>query len=653
MLMTHQAEPSRIAAPEAPRLKYRPDIDGLRAVAVLSVLAFHMELAGFPGGFVGVDVFFVISGYLISAIVFSEIANGSYSIAAFYERRIRRIFPALFAMLLAFTACAFFCIFPSEMVNYAKSLLAATASVSNFYFWQHSGYFDSPSSNPLLHTWSLAVEEQFYVFFPLYLWAVRRFFPKYLRLSVAMLFVSSLVASAIVVLFSLSTAFYMPYTRAWELLLGTLLALDAFPRLSTGLLRNLAAIAGIAMIGYSVAAYRSTMLFPGLSALLPCVGSALLIHAGETGTSVVGRALAWRPVVFLGLISYSLYLWHWPVILLHKMGLILSMSEMPAWVVGQIAPRHYDDFVELLLSLLLAVLSWRFVERPFRSGRLRLNGRPLLAFAGGAVALCVTFACFAILTGGIEGRMSPDAERVASYHSSFRQSFRMGSCFLTPEFTMKDFDYGQCMHLASDRQNYLLVGDSHSATLWPGLAHSLAPANVLEASVSACRPILHQSGTSTCREMMDYVYCDFLPHHPVQGLLLQARWEPRDIAGLTETIAWARQHHISVILLGPIPEYDAPLPRLLGYSIAWHQPDYAAHHRITEPAEMDQRLQKLAESTWHVPYLSLYQALCSHGQCTEYADPAMGIPMLTDADHFTQPGSLYVMRKIAERGELP
>jgi hypothetical protein len=122
---------------------------------------------------------------------------------------------------------------------------------------------------------------------------------------------------------------------------------------------------------------------------------------------------------------------------------------------------------------------------------------------------------------------------------------------------------------------------------------------------------------------------------------------------LTETIAWARQHHISVILLGPIPEYDAPLPRLLGYSIAWHQPDYAAHHRITEPAEMDQRLQKLAESTWHVPYLSLYQALCSHGQCTEYADPAMGIPMLTDADHFTQPGSLYVMRKIAERGELP
>jgi peptidoglycan/LPS O-acetylase OafA/YrhL len=140
------------------RLKYRADVDGLRAIAVLSVMAFHMELSHFSGGFVGVDVFLVISGYLISAIVFSEISEGTYSITSFYERRIRRIFPALFAMLVLFSACTLIYIFPSEMVNYAKSLLAATASVSNFYFWQHSGYFDAPTSNPLLHTWSLAVE---------------------------------------------------------------------------------------------------------------------------------------------------------------------------------------------------------------------------------------------------------------------------------------------------------------------------------------------------------------------------------------------------------------------------------------------------------------------------------------------------------------
>src|SRR5215813_12350400 len=300
------------------RLKYRADIDGLRAVAVLSVMAFHMELSHFSGGFVGVDVFFVISGYLISAIVFSEISDGTYSITSFYERRIRRIFPALFGMLIVFSACASLYLFTSEMVNYAKSLLAATASVSNFYFWQHSGYFDSPTSNPLLHTWSLAVEEQFYILFPLYLWAVRRFYPKHLKLSVGVLVVASLFASAIVVHFNPITAFYMPYTRAWELLTGTLLALGIFPRFSSSWLRNSAALVGMLMIFCSVVTYSPTTLFPGLSALLPCVGAALIIHAGEGGTTLIGRVLSWRPVVFIGLISYSLYLWHWPVILLQK-----------------------------------------------------------------------------------------------------------------------------------------------------------------------------------------------------------------------------------------------------------------------------------------------------------------------------------------------
>src|SRR3984957_20193680 len=155
-------------------LKYRADIDGLRAVAVLSVLAFHIRLRGIQGGFVGVDVFFVISGYLISSIVFTEIAESRYSVIGFYERRIRRIFPALFAMLAVFSVFAIIYLLPAELIAYSKSMLAATASASNFYFWRHSGYFDSPTSYPLLHTWSLAVEEQFYILFPLFLVAVRK-----------------------------------------------------------------------------------------------------------------------------------------------------------------------------------------------------------------------------------------------------------------------------------------------------------------------------------------------------------------------------------------------------------------------------------------------------------------------------------------------
>src|SRR5579864_1650859 len=176
-------------------LKYRADIDGLRAVAVLSVLAFHIGLSRFKGGFVGVDVFFVISGYLISSIIFADINASRFTIAGFYERRIRRIFPALLALLAVASVVAVVYLLPSELVDYAKSMLAATGSASNLYFWLHSGYFSSPMSKPLLHTWSLAVEEQFYISFPLFLLVVRRFFPERLRAAVLILFFVSLVTS--------------------------------------------------------------------------------------------------------------------------------------------------------------------------------------------------------------------------------------------------------------------------------------------------------------------------------------------------------------------------------------------------------------------------------------------------------------------------
>ena len=309
-------------------LAYRADIDGLRAVAVLSVVAFHLGITKTPGGFVGVDVFFVISGYLISSIVFYEIASSRFSIVNFYERRIRRIFPALFAMLAGFSVLAAVYLLPTELVNYAKSLLAATASASNFYFWQHSGYFDAPLSQPLLHTWSLAVEEQFYLTFPLFLVVVRKVFPDKLRTAVVALFAMSLIASAVVVARNQSAAFYMPYTRAWELLLGTLLSLGMFPRMNSWLQRNAATIAGLAMIAFSVVFYSERTLFPGLSALVPCVGSALIIGAGETGPSVVSRFLSWRPMVFIGLISYSLYLWHWPIVVLQHMGVLIGLGSI-------------------------------------------------------------------------------------------------------------------------------------------------------------------------------------------------------------------------------------------------------------------------------------------------------------------------------------
>src|SRR5215471_15157188 len=367
---------------ETAAVKYRPDIDGLRAVAILSVMAFHIWPWRVSGGFIGVDVFFVISGYLISSILFSEIASNRFSVLAFYERRIRRIFPALFAMLIVVSAVISFFLLPNELIDYAKSVIAATTSSSNFYFWNHSGYFEAPMSKPLLHTWSLAVEEQFYLTFPVFLLLTRRFFPRFLKHAVVLLFFISLAASIVVVRYNPNTAFYMPYTRAWELLLGTIVSLGFFPRLSNAWLRNAVTVAGMGLIAYSALRYLPQTPFPGLAALAPCVGSALIIGAGESGRTLVGRALAWRPVVFIGLISYSLYLWHWPVIILNDLGLsvnpstALSGNPLALWL------QRSSLLARFAISLLLAILSWRFIERPFRrSSSRRIERQPLFAFS--------------------------------------------------------------------------------------------------------------------------------------------------------------------------------------------------------------------------------------------------------------------------------
>lgn len=634
-------------------LKYRADIDGLRAVAVLSVLAFHIRLRGVQGGFVGVDVFFVISGYLISSIVFSEIAESRYSVIGFYERRIRRIFPALFAMLAVLSVFAVIYLLPAELVAYGKSMLAATASASNFYFWQHSGYFDSPTSYPLLHTWSLAVEEQFYILFPLFLLLVRKLFPTRLRLSVIALFCVSLVASALVISRSREAAFYMPYTRAWELLLGTILSLGMFPRLQAWQ-RNLVTFGGIGLIAFSILFYTERTLFPGLSALAPCVGSALIIGAGESGSSLVGKILSWRPIVFIGLISYSLYLWHWPVIVLQQMGVFVGASAITSHRVAALLTEHrLDMIVEVLLSLVLGILSWRFVERPFRSGKLRLSGPPLFALAGAVMIILMGFSSLTVFAKGFKGRFPADALEVASIHHDSEEIVRTG-CFITSDYHFEKYNYNLCLHKddSGEKNNYLLLGDSHSAMLWSALSSSLPNANVMQASTFDCAPLLHAEPHPDCEKMIAYIFQSYLPSHQIQGLFMVGRWSEKQLPELTATIAWARQHNISVTVFGPVPEYDGPLPRLLAYSSAWNKPNFARQHRVDRIAAIDAKMQSLAASVWHVRYISLYQEICVVDSCAEYADGEHRIPIMDDDNHLNQFGANLVVRRLVAEGKL-
>ena len=355
---------------------YRPDVDGLRAIAIVSVLAYHCSEQVLPGGFIGVDVFFVISGYLITRILASELADGRYSIAAFYVRRAKRILPVLFLVLSTTLALGLVLLTPSELSGMGKTMAATAGFVSNVTFWMDTGYFDTVAERkPLLHTWSLAVEEQFYLLWPVLLaWMTRR------RWNIArMLWTGAVLSFALSCYFVVRhqpTAFFLLPGRAWELLMGAALALAVLPPIATRTQRNVSAVAGLAMIVGASLFLGRTSPFPGWNAVLPCVGTALLIHAGSSGETVVGRyLLSRRPVVFVGLISYSLYLWHWPLLSLARITQHGYLT--PAQTIGVVA-----------LSLVLSVFTWRYVERPFRvHGPIPSAAPVLIRYAFVSVAL--------------------------------------------------------------------------------------------------------------------------------------------------------------------------------------------------------------------------------------------------------------------------
>ncbi len=299
--------------------KYRPDIDGLRAVAVIPVVLFHTGLEFFSGGFVGVDIFFVISGYLISNIILNDISKNKFSILTFYERRIRRIFPALFVVLLLTLCAAMLILLPKELKYFGKELFAATFFYSNYQYMFSLGYAaPAAETKPLLHLWSLAVEEQFYIIFPVYLYLASRFSRNWLGVVTAALTLLSLAYGVMLVASNPEPAFFSTPARAWELMLGAMLAI--FPRktLAPQGVAELLTAAGLGAIVYAIFFYSSVTPFPGAAALAPCVGAALIIYVGESNPSYAGRLLSTGWFRYPGLISYSLYLWHWPMLVFIK-----------------------------------------------------------------------------------------------------------------------------------------------------------------------------------------------------------------------------------------------------------------------------------------------------------------------------------------------
>lgn len=634
-----------------PALTYRPDIDGLRAVAVMLVLAFHIGAFSAYGGFVGVDVFFVISGFLISSVILRDIEESRFSLIAFYERRIRRIIPALVVMLFVTAILCCYYQLPSQLENSAKSLLAATFSVSNIYFLLTTNYFSNNDAKPFLPTWSLAVEEQFYIFFPLFLLLIRRFFPGKFKAAIVSVAAASFVLSIFSVYAFPTAAFYLPITRAWELLLGTMLAMNLFPRIESSVWRNLFAATGLAGIVFCGFVYSARVPFPGVAALAPCLGAALIIAAGETGGSLVGRLLSLKPVVFIGLISYSLYLWHVPIILFQHM----SMLQIPN------ASNHVLKGTTLVVAMVVATLSWRFVETPFRKGSLMLKGTSAFQFAAGSAAVLTITGLAILALHGLPSRYTPQQLALASYIDTDFPA-RSGTCFIESGGpTTRRYDAEDCLRQDPARKNYLLIGDSHAAQLWYGLHSTFPNINFLQATASGCEPSIenkqlrlldrldnHLFG-DICRPMMDYVYGDYLVKHHVDRIVIAARWEQEDLPRLDATIKTLKGQGLDILLVGPIVQYDSDLPWLLVTSLRKNDATLPLRHRLTRYEGLDAEMKQLAAS-WGVSYVSYFDMLCQGTVCVERL--GSDTPLQSDYGHLTASGSMLVAERLKANNDF-
>lgn len=611
---------------------YRKDIDGLRAIAVMIVVLYHCGFArSVHGGFIGVDVFFVISGFLITSIIYSEAKAENFSIWTFYERRIRRILPAITVVYVTVLIASFFILMPGETVQQAKYAVSSMAFVSNVYFYSFIDYFDASSeTNALLHTWSLSVEEQFYIFFPpIFVWLYRSY-PRHLKLIIVGVAILTLAMSQWRVASDPSAAFYLVHYRAWELMIGSILAIGAVPFSSNRVVTNVAAALGLVLIVGSVLMLYSTSIFPGISALPSCLGAGLLIWSGGNRNTFVGSLLSLKPATAIGKISYSLYLWHWPI-----------------WVLGSqvYEPKtFFDKAVYISAAIIVASASWYFVEQPFRKKQPAVSSKRVVKIGAAILASTIAFAVVTPVASSTYWQVPAKVEQVASF-INYRadKDMRIGDCFLTSGFNeLKLFKFDKCLDISKAKPNYLLVGDSHAAHFYPGLSN-LPEINILQATASGCRPIDGTKGELRCTSLVKYITDEFLPAHHVDGIILSARWQDGDIPALERQIAKLKKYTSRIIIFGPIAEYDEALPRVLAQSLYKNDSSLIPKHLVSGKEQMDEAMNKAVISDG-AEYISIYHSLCPDDVCSLWTSD--GNPIQYDYSHLTAVGSNEITSRV-------
>ncbi|MBH1970618.1 acyltransferase [Moraxellaceae bacterium AER2_44_116] len=629
-------------------LVYRQDIDGLRAIAILLVVGFHYF--GVKGGFVGVDIFFVISGYLITRILLVDIKHNTFSVSAFYARRVRRIFPALIVVLVACLGLGWSQLFSDDFQKLAKHVMAGSMYVQNFLLWHESGYFDADGiTKPLLHLWSLAIEEQFYLVWPILLVALSGFRLGLIGSIVSVLFVSFFI-NIYFIYHDTTTAFYLPFSRLWELALGGLVAyVEIFhQKISLHIrekkrLMNVLSVMGLLMITVAAAILNKDAAFPGWWALLPITGTGLLVLAGDN--SIINRTLLSNTFMkWIGKISYPLYLWHWPMI---SFAMILFGSD-----------NKISRSVKLsafVISVLLAWATYLWVEKPIQRYKITPNNtlRVLglgIATTGGI--FIVAYLCWQQTISPRFGDIKPIAAIVPE---------KLKGCMPEGNQEHGSIDaFKACEQpLFANRPTVYVVGDSHANSLYQSLETYFHQRrmNVVDYSVMHCIPFTLLDTRGACVDYNRYIQQKIAEQKP--ALVIFAAYHINDkmadfyhekiaypyfIQQQAEHMAVSGAQH--VIMVGEIPTWDVSLPHVLNrYFLREGKaiPKRTYTGVIQSSLVMDTTLRQLSYSP-KVSYFSLKDILCQQQGClTQVGEQLPNDLIVYDYGHLTRAGSEYVI----------
>ncbi|WP_347159384.1 acyltransferase family protein [Pontibacter chitinilyticus] len=608
-----------------PKSDFRYDINALRALAILGVLLFHYKVPFFEGGFAGVDVFFVISGYLMSRIIIRSINKNAFSYKDYLEKRLQRIVPALLCLVTCLTLAGFFLYLPEDYRLNEKNAAASVLFLSNILYWQSSSYF-APSSdmNILLHTWSLSVEWQFYLLYPAALLLLHKAFKA--KLPYMLCFVGSTVLLAFFAIWFTETnptaSFYLLPTRSWEMLCGGI-AFFAEGYIRGYKWRKVLAIAGYVTICLSFLLLNTSMLWPGIFTLLPVVATFLVIIADHSDVTIVRHS----GLQFIGRISYSLYLWHWPIyVIAQYFGIGESL-----WAVTAFA----------LLSVALGYVSFKYVET-FRFA----NSRPVIA------AMVVLFVCTAGLAHFKANRalFKDKTFAIESYQSMHQQElfaqYRRDTCHVSK---MEEYDEDYCLRIEEGKKNILLLGDSHLGQLSRSIIERFESrgVHILQATASGTFPTLqnYEGRKAMVRPLMDYIFRDFIPAHAgeIDGVILSASWAgksdiPQDsiLFGIQEARDYLRKYNIPTLVIGQTETYKIPYE-----TIAARDYEYGIHSgsRFLNDYtyELDSYLSKhLGPSYIRVINSNSFPSLSQDGA-----------PYMADNHHVTPYGADLIVAKIS------